>query len=355
MNKDIFGIIVLFIFASPVIALVMIIAFKIFRKFRPRRQELRIEKQPERKLENQYMPHKPAIMQRTVFNFIAATVMAVLAGLVIGIVTSLFSNLIYIVFVFPLVIGFAGGTVITGAVKMAKIRKINQVIFMSLLVAISIYGTYHYGGYVSLQVQTSLEMFPGLSTATEDKNLKVTKAVVDYAIEQETGYSGFVGYMFLRAKEGVSIGRFYHSNRLNLGPILTWFYWILEFGTVLGVMIIMGKKQTSMPFCESCGNWYGKKEHLGGMTRANESLLLDLIKQKDFIEMGKLIEKNAELPSVEIYFQGCEICNQSSSRLLVRRAFQSSQRGLQFTDASQTILQPKDSRLLLNHLRFIRN
>lgn len=92
-----------------------------------------------------------------------------------------------------------------------------------------------------------------------------------------------------------------------------------------------------------------------GTTPANESLLLDLIKQKDFIELGKLLEKNAELPSVEIYFQDCEICNKSNSRLVVRRAIQSSKGGLQFTDTSQIILQPKDSVLLLNQLRFIGN
>ena len=59
-------------------------------------------------------------------------------------------------------------------------------------------------------------------------------------------------------------------------------------------------------FCKSCGNWYGKERHLGGTALANETFLLDLIKQKDFIELGKLMDKNAELPSLEVYFQGCE-------------------------------------------------
>jgi hypothetical protein len=108
-------------------------------------------------------------------------------------------------------------------------------------------------------------------------------------------------------------------------------------------------------FCEACGNWSGSEKHLGGTAPANEPALLDLIKQKDFIELGKLLEKNADLPSVEIYFKGCEVCNQSQSRLIVRRAFQGSKGGLQFIDASQTVLQPRDSTLLLNQMGSVGN
>ncbi len=355
MNKDIYGIIAVLVFASPPIALVMIIAYKIFRKFRPRRQETRIEKQPEGKPEKQSMPHGPASIQRTVLEFIAVTVLAVLAGLIIGMVTSLVSNLIYIVFVFPLVVAFAGGAVIKDAVRMAKIRTMNQVIFLSLLMAITIYGTYHYGRYVALQVRTSLEIIPNLSEATEDQNLQAAKVVVDYALEEATGYPGFTGYMLFRAQEGVSIGRFYRADRLNLAPILTWLYWILELGIIASVMILMGRKQAGKAFCPACGSWYGGEKHLGGTARANEPLLLDLIRQKDFNQLGSLLEKNAELPSLEIYFQGCEVCHGSDSRLVVRRAFQGSSGGLQFAEAAQTVLPPNDSVPLLNQLRFTGN
>lgn len=354
MDIDVSAIVITLVFCSPLIVLAVILRLKLSRKFQHSKEEIRIEKQPERKLEEQQLtpPELPSA-QRSIIKFIAVTIMAVLGGSLIGIVVSVFSNLIYIVFLFPLGMGFAGGKMLTDAIRMAKIRKTSQLIFMSLLIAITIYGTYHYGKYVGLQVQMSFRMFPGFSTAMEDKNLKFAKAVVDYALKKETGYSGFIGYMLLKANEGISIGRFYSSRHVNLGPILTWSYWILEFGIVLWVIISMGKKPISMPFCEFCGNWYGKEKHLGGTAPANEVFLLDLLKQKDFVELGKLIEKNAELPSLEIYFHGCEVCNKGQSRLIVRHAFQSSKGMLQFTDASQTILQPGDSVRLLNQLRSI--
>jgi hypothetical protein len=355
MNNDIFGFIALCAFASPVIGLAIIIAFKINRKIRPSQAKIQAEKRPERKLEEQSKLHKSASPQRAIVGFIATTILVALAGSLVGIIASIFSHLIYIVFVFPLMMGVVGGNTITGAIRLAKIRKSSQLIFLSLLATTTIYGTFHYGRYVGLQVQTSLEVFPGLSQATEAKNLRVAKALVDYALEKETGYSGFVGYMLFKAKDGVSIGRFYQSNRLNLGSILTWVYWTMEFGVILWVAIHMGKKLVRMSFCEFCGNWYGKEKHLGGTTLANQVSLLDLINKKDFIELGRLMEENAELPSLEIYLQGCEVCNKSHSHLVVRHALQGPRGGLQFTDASKIILQPQESVLLLDQLKFIGN
>lgn len=80
----------------------------------------------------------------------------------------------------------------------------------------------------------SLKMFPGLEEATEDKNLAIGRAVVDYALKEETGHPGFVGYMLFRAQEGVSIGRLARNNHVNLG-----------------VTFIMGKNRSKSAFCES--------------------------------------------------------------------------------------------------------
>jgi hypothetical protein len=355
MKETISGIIALLAFASPFIALVVIIAVKVYKKFLPSPPMIQAKQQPGGWLDEQSSAHQPVSPQRAIAEFIATSLLVVLSGALAGILASIFSHLVYIVFIFPLAMGFLGGNVVTGAIQMAKIRKSSQVIFLSLLAAITIYGTYHYGKYVALQLQTSLELFPGLSQATEDKNLSAAKAFVDYALEKETGSSGFVGYVLFKASQGVSIGRAYQSNPSNLGPILTWFYWLLEFGIIMVVTLIMGRQRIKRPVCQFCGNGLGRETHLGGTDSSNESFLLDLIQQKDFIELGKLIEENAELPSLEIYIQGCNVCHKSNSDLVVRRVFQGRKGGLQFTDASKTVLQPQESVHLLSQLKFLGN
>jgi hypothetical protein len=355
MNKDFLAITVLFIFASPFLALIFIIAFKVYRKFRPSQEKIPAKKQPNRMLDEQSVQHMSASPGRRMADLIATAFLVLLAGGLAGIIAAIVSQLIYIVLVFPLLIGFVGGRVIMGAIQMAKIRKAPQMILLSFVAAIAIYGTYHYGRYIGLQIETSFTMFPGFSEATADKHLSAAKAFVDYALEKETGYSGFVGYMLFKAKEGVSIGRFYHSDRLNLGPVLTWFYWALEFGIILAITIYTGRNLIRRPFCESCGNWYSREKHLGGTNSANGSVLAELITQKDFIQIGRLLEEDAGLPSLEVYWQGCEVCGKSRSQLVVRRAFQSQKGGLYFTDASRTVLQPLESARLVSQLKLVDN
>ena len=62
-----------------------------------------------------------------------------------------------------------------------------------------------------------------------------------------------------------------------------------------------------------------------------------------------LLEKNAEVPSIELYMQSCE-CEKGTSQITVRHAFQRSTGRLQFADLLQMILQPNECRLLMQEL-----
>ncbi len=355
MNEDtliaITGIAIVLVFSLPFIVLPAI-AYKIFQKRRAAKENARRE--PEA-LSPQQEPsgiHEHTSPLKSVVALIVVTLMIVVWALMIGFTVGVVSQLIPVVLLHPLVMAVNSGKGIVEAVQRAKIRTVSHVLLLSLLSAVTMYGTYHYCRYLGLQVQASLEIFEGLSEATEVENLEVTKTVVDYLLEEETGRSGFIGYMLYEAKLGVSIGRLSRSNSTNLGPVLTWLYWLLEFGIILGLTIQKGKKAIVRSFCEVCGNWYGQEKHLGGTASANESFLLDLIRQKEFSRLGKLIERNAEVPSLELYLYGCQVCGKSQSQLTVRRAFQGAKGGLKFTDAVQTTLQPNESVILLNQLSF---
>src|SRR5215207_7911882 len=333
MNESILAIIVGSILGCVFIVLPALIIRAVYRKFRAAKEKARLETQTGMTQKQPPRLYKPASPQRAMLISVGMTLLVIVWGVMTGFIVGVVSHLIYIVFLFPLGMGINSGNMIADAIQRAKIRKTSQLIFLAVLSAVTIYGTFHYCRYLGFQVLTSLEIFPGLSDATESENLQVARAFVDYALKEETGHSGFVGYMLYRASEGVSIGRAYRSTSLNLGSILTWFYWLAEFLIILGVTIRMGNTSLRKPVCESCGNWLGREKHLGGTTAGNESVLLHLVKQKDFIELGRLMEKNAELPSLEVYFQGCAVCGQSRSDLVVRHAFQNAKGGLQFTDA----------------------
>jgi hypothetical protein len=298
------------------------------------------------------MAQQPARPQRLTGTTIIMTLLVVVCGLAVGLAAGAFSHLLYIVFLLPLVMGINSSKMVAYALQSAKMRTTSQLIFLSLLSAIAVYGGFHYARYMGFQIKASLEIFSGLSEATEAENLQVTKAFLDYALEKETGHSGFLGYILYEAKQGATIGRLFRSSSVHLGPVLTWFYWLVELGVIAGLTIQKGKKAISVLFCDACGNRLGSdaERHLGGTAVANESLVRELIRQKDFAGLGKLLEENAEVPSLEVYYQGCRACGQSRSQLVVRRAVQGAKGTLQFSDAVQTVLQPRESSLLLSQL-----
>jgi hypothetical protein len=328
-----------------------------YRKLRAAWAKARLENQPGGMEAAPSVAHMPTGPRWRVF--IVMSLLVVVWGLMIGFAVGVFSHLFYILFLIPLAMGIGSGWGIADAVKRLKLRTTSYLVFLSLLSAVVIYGSFHYTRYLGFLVGVSIEMSEELPEATGEEKLLVAKAFADYALQEETGHSGFVGYMLYRAQEGVSVGRFYRSSRTNLGPILTSLYWILEFGIILYVTYLMGKGAltgrrmlTGAAVCESCGSRLSGEKHLGGTATANESFLLDLIRQKDFTGMGKLMEKNAEVPSLEVYYQGCGVCGKSPSHLVVRRAFQTAKGSLQFTDAAKTLLQPDESALLLSQLSF---
>ena len=321
-----------------------VLAFMVYQKFHKGREKARLASQPDGMQGGPSGPGQAAA--------ILMSLLVIMYGMMTGFALGMVSNLINIVFVFPIVLGINSGKTIKEAVERAKIRKMWQIVFLSVLSAVAIYGTFHYSRYIGFQVKASMEIFSSFDEATEEENLQITKAFLDYTFEEETGYSGFPGYVLYEARQGVSIGRPLRSSSFHLGPVLTWLYWLLEFGIILGLTIQMGKPVSNKPVCESCGNPYGSEKHLGGTIAANESRMLVLIEQKDFIELGKLMEPNAELPSLEVYFQGCEACGGNRSQLVVRRAFHGEKGMLQFKDTAQTILQPAESISLLKQLSF---
>ena len=107
-------------------------------------------------------------------------------------------------------------------------------------------------------------------------------------------------------------------------------------------------KETQIPVCEVCGSRYSKENHLGGTSIDNKSMLLDLIRRRDFVEVGKLLEENADLPSIELYMKSCESCDKGISHLTVQQAMQGPRGSVQFSDISKITLQPGD-RLAFSH------
>lgn len=271
---------------------------------------------------------------------------SLVGGYCIGLGFGIAGTFFYLIFIFPIVIGLLGGSLITDVAKYTKTRNLSLILTTCILTAIVLYGSMFYTRFIGLQITTSLQAFGGVS----NENLKDAKVFVDYALEKETGYSGFVGYVLYKANQGVSIGKVFRSNALNLGPIFTWLYWLIELGVITFIMFHKSKGISTKLLCESCNSWYAEKRHIGGIPAAKEIDVLNLIKLKDYSNVGQALEENADVPSTEFYLQSCPVCDKSNSLLSATKV--RSQNGrLTFADILSTTLTPHEKKLFVKEIK----
>jgi len=292
----------------------------------------------------QYNPHKN-------FSDIGFVLLSIGGGIFIGAAFGLVGSFIYLAIVFPVVMGIVGGIIITKNAKSLKTRNVFLVTLASVLTVIALYITFHYIRYTGFWVRGALQVFGDFSY----KSIEAGKIVVNYALKKETGYSGFIGYMLYRAQQGVSIGRLFRSDGLNLGPIFTWVYWLAEFGLIGYLTISNGKQILEKRFCEHCNSWYSEKEHIGSAPFNKETEILNSIKLKDFASVGALLEKDTESPSFEFYLQKCSTACEKGDTFLSVSLVNFLKGRLISKDISEITLKPIEKKLFTEKISFLKN
>lgn len=355
MDSDILSLIALLcVWGSPFVALLGIIIYKIYRKFRPARPAIRVEARREEKL---VVPSVQPTRRGPLpagLGFAALVGLVMLAGLFIGFAAGMLAGAgIYISIAFPLVMGAAGGSVLADGARRLRVGKGIALTVLGVLLAVVTYATFHYGSYILLQYQISAELRAEAPVLTESDSLALSRVVLDGTFEERTGRTGFAGYILYRAKKGVEVGKFYRS-RTNLGPVLTWFYWLLEFVLILGAILGVGRMYGAMhageEVCPACRGGY-RETHLGGAPVSSQDDLLERVRRKEFAELGRMLKGDTDVPSLEVYLRDCEACSQGPARLVVRRATLSPAGTLGFTDLFETSLPPGERMRLADQFR----
>ena len=73
----------------------------------------------------------------------------IVGGLLIGALVSIISNFIYFILLFPVGMGIAAATIIERTIRANKIRIPAWGIAFGILAGFVIYGTFHFGNYLS--------------------------------------------------------------------------------------------------------------------------------------------------------------------------------------------------------------
>ena len=258
-----------------------------------------------------------------------------IGGVAIGGITHLISLLIYLIILFPLGMGFAGGAVMAIAIRGGKVRNPAIATFFGILTGLILYGSMHGAGYLQFKQSVSEQITKELGTVSD----KQSDAITDAFLQEKTGDKGFLGYIKYNAQQGVSIGRV-GSQGANLGETGTWIYWLIEFAVIDIMIAAIAYSVAKSPFCENCDQWYKDQQRIASVNPQLTENFLNLLQNDQFAKAGKLIDplQGVFPPNLAVYLQCCPTCQFSDLIMTVKAASFDSKGNLQENQVAQGML-----------------
>lgn len=209
------------------------------------------------------------------FNPVGAVLLLVaslLSGLMLGILAGLVARWLYIVLIFPVLIGGIVGAVGYGVIRLAKVRNTALGAVSGLLGGFFAMLSMHYLAYMNFEAQ--LSNIPAQVREAERKLASMPPEEIQkqpflddqakQAFSDPVHRAGFRvhnlwTFMHYRAKLGVTLSRTSSVGRndsgMNLGYIGSWIYWSIEVLIVAGIALAVQHHGAKQPFCRRCQNW----------------------------------------------------------------------------------------------------
>jgi hypothetical protein len=214
------------------------------------------------------------------------------------------SKAAYLVLLFPLLMGLAGGCLNLWAIGQGKIRNPWIATISGLLTGLVIYGVFLYGGYLLYRS----EKIGWAEGASPIEKAEVV-ADLDRSIIDNTGYPGFFGYLHQQSKNGlVIVGK----KNSDTPPIVVkdrgvWLNWVVELLTICGITTLMSRWRVSAPFSEMTDRWFNRADRLGTIAKADIDKarhVLDEGRLEDFIALVQ-IKGQLVAGGWEVHFKRC--------------------------------------------------
>ncbi len=244
---------------------------------------------------------------------------AVAGGIVIGISLYLISKLFGYYGVWSAgVAGIAGMPVMYLSVKRLKIRWRGYVILCGILLGLISYGTYYYAEYRAFLQDTRDDITINNPSTSDDE---ANKIIGDY-LREETGLTGFAGYIKLLAQEGFTVtdsySPYYPPGQSNVSQETTpetLFRWLLEIIAITSGAAWIGYAQAKTPFCETENEWLKYDNFLGAVLKHDKKAFRECINSISYITAATYIKKSSQERSSWYIYAGR--CNPGSQEWFV--------------------------------------
>jgi hypothetical protein len=217
--------------------------------------------------------------------FIALILATIIGGAVIGGIVFAASHLIYLIILFPLLMGAVGGGLLALVVRGTKVRSPIIAALFGLIMGVGIVGVYRFAEYY-IDFRNEIT-----NAAHESEGDNITQEEIDQFIdetlEQETGSPGFIGYLKYSASLGTTITR--SSSEVELDEKATWVYWGIELVIVMLFCAGLAASAARKPFNEEAGEWYPEPLLVGSVDWKSRKEFYKLLKAGDLRSAFKMV------------------------------------------------------------------
>lgn len=253
---------------------------------------------------------------------------ALVGGAVIGAAVGLLSRWIYLVLVFPVLMGIGARILIAAAVKDGKVRNPILAALFAVLMAVTLYGTLHYVRYLLFLGDARVVLAKTLQQQYLSVNEIGMRKLLEEWLVNETGVRGFPGYLALTAKQGLRMGGFLSSGSYAVSSgkslfsgVWVWLYWLAELTGIAALAVWAAVPPAREPFCEHCQRWIRRGDHLGSVPLARGGEFLRLLSAGHVAEARAMLSREeVPAPSLEVYLQHCDTCETGDPVLNVESA-----------------------------------
>ncbi len=176
----------------------------------------------------------------------------------------------------------------------------------------------HYGHYIHLATSITEEIRAEVvqnQSIPEAKRSEILgkldsdpDAVVDSLLEERTGYSGFLGSLWLRNEQGVQI------KRMPVTGNWLWGLWGFEALVVAFAASTIPAGRASEPFCEDCGYWCAKEPDAFTLPAGLSAPLAEAIREDKAARVGELRTDPPDFDTtgaVGVTLHACPGCDQA--------------------------------------------
>jgi len=227
-----------------------------------------------------YKPSNIATVNGIQLLLLSSILGAILGGAVLGFI----SQFVYLIVLFPVVLGGAVGTASTIGVKLGKVRNPLIAGAVALLAGIISYGSLNY-----IQYLDSRQSFARDIVNINPENEQNSEKMFDEFLQQEVNNSGFIGYVQFSAKQGIQITRSGRSGGFKLDQTFTLVYWLIELAIIESLAVWLAVSAAQEPFCEEAQDWYGEENFLANAELKDQDQLIKALNSDNYAHAATML------------------------------------------------------------------